>query len=197
MKFVVLSTSRGTVLQSTIDSMQSGSLHAVCLGLVTDREDRGCVAKAKQAGLPVAIVERLEGEERESYDRRLHDAITQLTGSDMKRDTIIATMGWMRLLSPWFVRTWSGRIINVHPSLLPKHRGTHAHESVLASGDTESGMTIHFVDEGMDTGKIIIQKTCPVRKDDTIDTLRSRVQALESEWFPKVLEMIHVGEISL
>ncbi len=96
----------------------------------------------------------------------------------------------MWLLSPWFVGQWHGRIINVHPSLLPKHPGRHPHEEVIAARETESGMTIHWVDEGIDTGPIIVQKKCSVFSCDTVETLKTRVQALEKEWYPKVLQML-------
>jgi phosphoribosylglycinamide formyltransferase-1 len=83
----------------------------------------------------------------------------------------------------------------VHPSLLPKYPGIHAHEEVLAAKEKESGMTIHLIDEGVDTGKILMQKTCPVLPEDTVDSLKNRVQDLEKEWYPKVLQMIEEGEI--
>ena len=217
MNFVVLSSSRGTVFQSTLDRIRDGSLTASCLGLVCDREDRGCRAKALAAGIPVKIVPMQKGESRENYDQRLHQAILELspptptltptptptltlTPTPTPTPTpapLLACMGWMWVFSPWFVNQWRNRILNVHPALLPKHPGTHAHELVLAAKDRESGMTIHLIDEGVDTGKILIQKRCPVLPNDTVDTLKARVQKLETEWFPKVLEMIEQGKISL
>ena len=85
----------------------------------------------------------------------------------------------------------------MHPSLLPKHPGLHAHDEVLAAKETESGMTIHIIDEGLDTGKILVQKKCSVESNDTIETLKIRVQELEKEWYPKVLQMIETKEITL
>ncbi len=204
MNFIVLSSSRGTVFQATLDRIRDGSLTASCLGLVCDREDRGCREKALTAGLPIKIVPMQKGESREDYDRRLHQAILDLINSNPAYRSpltahrfVIACMGWMWVFSPWFVQQWRNRIFNVHPALLPKHPGAHAHELVLAAKDKESGMTIHLIDEGVDTGKILIQKRCPVMPDDTVDTLKARVQKLEMEWFPKVLEMIERGEMKL
>jgi formyltetrahydrofolate-dependent phosphoribosylglycinamide formyltransferase len=197
MKFIVLCSSRGTVFQSTIDRMNDGSLTARCLGLVCDREDRGCVQKAKTNGIPVKIVTMKKGEPRDAYDKRVHAAILKLIPADSAQNCVIACMGWMWILSAWFVSQWRNRIINVHPALLPKHKGAHAHELVLASKDRESGMTIHLVDEGVDTGKILLQKKCPVLPDDTVDTLKARVQMLETQWYPTVLQMIEQGEIRL
>lgn len=204
MNFIVLSSSKGTVFQSVIDRIADGSLHAHCLGLITDRADRGCVEKADKAGVPVKIIPMMQGGDREAYDKKIHQTACTLFGIEPKTtyqipdtENVIACMGWMYLFSPWFVKQWRGRILNVHPALLPKYPGTHAHEEVLANKDTESGMSIHLIDEGIDTGKILLQKKCPVLPDDTKETLKARVQALECEWSPKVLEMIEKGEMSM
>lgn len=210
MDFVVLSSSGGTTFQAVLDRLADGSLAARCAGLVTDRLDRGCVEKARKAGLPVRVVGRKEGETREEYDRRLDEAMQRLAGSGKRADEreagsgkravsllaasrlpLIACMGWMWLLSPWFVKKWRLRILNVHPSLLPKYPGRHPHEEVLAAREKESGMTIHWVDEGVDTGPIIVQKKCSVFPGDTVETLKTRVQELEKEWYPKVLQQLH------
>ncbi len=192
MNFVVLSSSRGTVLEATLKSIKDGTLHAECLGLVSDSLSHACIEVAKKYNLPFKVIERQRVEDRTMYDKRVQEAVLSLGSPDF-----IACMGWMRILSAWFVRQWPNKILNVHPSLLPKHKGMHAHALVLQSGETESGMTIHFIDEGLDTGKILVQKKCSVMKDDTEDTLRARVQELEKEWYPKTLEMIQQGELKL
>ena len=194
MNFVVLSSSRGTTFQATIEAMQKGNLTAGCLGLLTDSPERGCVEKAKAAGLPFRVVGKVKGEPREEYDRRL-DAELRAMGAE--KQTIIAAIGWMFVLSPWFVQTWHHRILNVHPALLPKYPGAHALEDVLAAKEKETGMTIHVIDEGVDTGPILLQKSCPVFPADTHDSLKQRVQELEKEWYPRVLQMIEAGEIKL
>lgn len=192
MTFIVLSSSRGTTFQAILDRMQDGSLQAECLALVTDKPDRGCVAKATAHGVPVIVVERQKGETREEYDRKLDAKLRELGTID-----VIAAIGWMYILSPWFVEKWKNKILNVHPSLLPKYPGAHAHADVLRAQEKESGMTIHIVDDGVDTGKVLLQKNCPVLPDDTIDTLKTRVQELEKEWYPKVLQMIRTGEMKV
>lgn len=205
MQFVILASSRGTVMEAVLKKIEEGELTAECIGLVTDKADRGCVERAKAFGVPVHIVPIPQSESREDYDKRLHTVISDLFSATKtskpaheKPETLfIACMGWMWMLSPLFVKQWKNRIINVHPALLPKHPGAHAHELVLAAKDQESGMTIHLIDEGMDTGKILLQKSCPVLADDTIATLKSRVQALECEWYPRVLGMIERGEMTL
>jgi phosphoribosylglycinamide formyltransferase 1 len=180
MTFIVLSSSRGTTFQAVIDRLQDGSLKATCLGLIADKPDRGCVTKAKTAGIPVRVADT----------EHLSSAITELGGD---AETVIALMGWMWILPETFVRAHT--VINVHPALLPKHGGEgmygrHVHEAVLKAGDKESGITIHRVDAGVDTGEILLQKTCPVLPDDTAETLQARVQELEKEWYPKFLDQI-------
>jgi len=194
MDFIALSSSRGTTFEAILQRIADGSLKATCHALVTDKADRGCVEKAKAYGVPVRVVEKVRGEPREKYDERLHDVILSISPTVREKirthSMFIAAVGWMWLLSPSFVRRWRDRIINVHPSLLPKYPGAHAHAEVLASGDTVSGMTIHLIDEGVDTGTILLQKECPVLPGDTEDTLKLRVQELEKQWYPEVLQMI-------
>lgn len=200
MNFVVLSSSRGTTFQAVLDAMAKGTLTAKCLGLISDKENRGCVEKAHIAGVPVVIVEKQKSDDREAYDKRIHQAITKLGGTPPNTTevtTVIAALGWMFILSPWFVHTWKNRIVNVHPALLPKYPGAHAIDEALAAGETETGMTIHLIDEGVDTGPIIEQKMCSIFSADTSDILKERIQTLEKEWYPKVLENIHTGKTVL
>ncbi len=181
-------------MESVLESLKKKEVTAKCLGLVTDKAERGCVMKAKAFGIPIEIVEMAKDESREAYDKRLDAAIRKLSGD---KNVLIACMGWMWILSPWFVKQWYNKIINVHPALLPKHPGAHAHELVLTAKEQETGMTIHIVDEGVDTGTILLQKTCPVLQGDTKESLQQRVQALECEWYPKTLQMIEQGEIKV
>jgi formyltetrahydrofolate-dependent phosphoribosylglycinamide formyltransferase len=197
MNFVVLSSSRGTTFQFIINAIKDGSLEATCLGLVTDRSDRECIAKAQSAGIPVKIVEESEGESREGYDQRLDAAIKELGDID-----VIAAIGWMFILTPAFIQTWQNKIINVHPALLPKYGGegmfgSRVHQAVLDSGDVTTGMTIHVMDEGVDTGRILLQKECDVLPEDTVEMLKTRVQGLEKEWYPHLLQMLHTGEMKV
>ncbi len=197
MEFIVFSSSRGTTFQATIDAMSAGTLQARCLGLITDGPERGCVAKAKAAGLPVCVVEKTPDETREAYDAKVTAAVKSL---DEHNSALLALMGWMHILSAKFVNAFPGRIVNVHPALLPKYGGKgmygdHVHTAVLAAKEAESGITIHFVDEGVDTGKIIVQKKCSINADDTVESLRERVQVLEREWYPKTLQKLHEEQL--
>lgn len=191
MNFVVLCSSRGTTFQACIDAMNHGDLTMPCLGLITDNAERECTAKATAADLPYTVA---------TTEAEVEAAIAELGGNP--DETIVATLGWMKILSPAFVGNWKNRIVNVHPSLLPDYGGkgmygSHVHEAVLAGNETETGISVHLVDEGVDTGPIIVQKNCSVLPGDTVETLQKRVQELEKIWLPKVLEMIHQGEIIL
>ena len=199
--FVVLSSSRGTTFQAVIEALQSGVLTARCLGLLTDSPDRLCLQKATAAKLPSAIVEKKPDEDRAAFDRRVDATLRTLieqSGGDPGK-TILAAMGWMWIMTPWLITRWQGRIINVHPALLPKYGGKgmygdHVHKAVLAAGDAVSGITLHLMNEGVDTGEILLQKTCPVLPGETVASLKQKVQALEKEWYPKTLQMIETGE---
>ena len=181
-------------MQAVLDAITDGSLTMECLGLISDREDRGCVEKANTAGIPVRIVEKQEGEPREDYDNRIDAACTELGSDDQ---TLIATLGWMFILSSWFVTRWSNRIINVHPALLPVHPGAHAIRDTIDSGDSEGGMSIHIIDEGVDTGPILLQRRCSVDEGETEESLKLKIQELEKEEYPKLLQQIENGAVTL
>ncbi len=206
MHFVVLSSSKGTTFQAIIDALKEGTLQAECAGLVTDRADRGCIEKAKAAGIPFEVVKEDPKGDRSAFERGVDEAVQTLfeksRAGARAGPEIIAAMGWMWILSPDFLSRCNNRIINVHPALLPKFGGEgmyglHVHEAVLKAGEKESGVTFHLMDSGVDTGKILLQKRCPVEPGDTPESLQKRVQALEKEWYPKLLQMIRVGEITL
>lgn len=195
MQIAVLASTRGTDLQAIIDEIKAGKLKNVEIACVASNV-KNCYAleRAHNHKIKTYFVDPKE-KSRIEFDREL---ATILKGEKVD---LIVLVGYMRILTPYFVGEFRGRIINVHPSLLPKFSGKNffgqnVHSAVLASGDRETGMTIHFVEENVDTGKIILQKTCPVLPDDTPETLKDRVQALEKEWYPKVIQMFEDGKIA-
>lgn len=202
MQFIVLSSSNGTTFQAVIDALKNGSLTARCLGLLTDRGDRGCVDKANAAGIPVQVVERKAGETSDGYDQRLLAAARVLEERGDAAQTVIAAMGWMHLLTPTFLCAFPGRVLNVHPALLPRHGGKgmygmHVHRSVIADADADSGITIHVMNERYDEGKILLQKMFPVLPHDTPETLKTKAQELEKLYYPQLLQSIERGEVIL
>ena len=202
MNFIVLCSSNGTTFQAILDRIADGSLTANCLGLITDSKKRGCIEKAKKSGVPVTVVEKKEEESREEYDKRLYEIINVMVSStnhDIPRrardDMVVVCAGWMHIFSTWFIQQFPNRILNVHPALLPKYGGKgmygiKVHQEVIKNHEKESGMTIHIVTEDVDKGPVLLQKKCPVLPDDTPEKLKERVQKLEKEWYPKVLQML-------
>lgn len=197
MDFIVLCSSRGTTFQAIIDAIKLGSLHATCVGLITDRADRECVQKAKVAAIPVRIIEPIPDESQQTYEDRIIAAIHELS-QDPK--LVIAAMGWMKILSKHFITHFSPRIINVHPSLLPAYGGRgmfgdRVHQAVLDHQEKTSGASVHVMTEEIDTGPVLLQQSCEVKSDDTVETLKQRVQELERKLYVKVLEDLHRGLI--
>ncbi|MFA6523457.1 MAG: phosphoribosylglycinamide formyltransferase [Candidatus Peribacteraceae bacterium] len=199
MRIVALSSSRGTTFQAILDARARGEIRSEIIGLVTDRADRGCIEKAKTAGIPVTIVAFDRNETREAFALRVEEAVRTLAG-ETTDDVVLAAVGWMWIFPPDFTSRW--KVINVHPALLPKHGGPgmyghHVHDAVLAAHEKKSGVTIHLMDGGVDSGKILLQKTCSVQPYDTAATLQAKVQELEKEWYPKVLSMIESGSLKI
>jgi len=188
-KIAVLASTNGTDLQAIIDEMKAGKMPGVELSLVvSNKSDAYALQRAVEQEYRGVFVDPV-GKSREEFDLEVADLLEE-AGVDL-----VVLVGYMRILSPAFVRRFEGRIINVHPALIPKFSGksfygSNVHEAVLAAGEKETGMTIHYVDEGCDTGEIILQKTCIVEPDDTPDTLKAKVQELEKKWYPEVIRRI-------
>lgn len=187
-RIAVLASTRGTDLQAIIDEMKAGRLTAELACVVSNVKNCYALERAHAEGFKTHFVDSKE-KSRIEFDRELVGILKN------EKVGLVVLVGYMRILTPYFISEFKGRIINVHPALLPKFGGKNfygqnVHEAVLASGEKETGMTIHFIDEGVDTGKIILQKKCPVLPGDTAETLKERVQALEKEWYPKVIQMI-------
>jgi len=189
-KVAVLASTRGTNFQSMLDARARGELTADICCLITNKPDCGAVEKAKAAGVPVYAIDQT-GKTREEFDREAMKIL-----DDLKVD-LVALGGYMRIIGSEMVRRYKNRIINIHPSLLPKHPGMDmsVHQEVLDDGDRETGMTIHFIDEGVDTGPIVFQKSVPVEPGDTAEKLKEKVQVLEKEWYPKVVQMFADGKL--
>ncbi len=191
MKIAVLASTNGTDLQAILDEMADGKLPDVDLvKVLSNVEDAGALDKARTAGVEAIFVDP-EGQSREEYDETMIQAIGEVD--------LICLIGYMRILSPIFVNKYAGKIINVHPSLLPKYGGKgwlgiKVHEAVLASGDSESGMTVHYVDESVDGGAIVLQEKCVVEPGDTAETLKARVQELEKKGYPEAIRLIQRGQ---
>ena len=187
----VLCSGRGTDLQSIIDAIADGKLDAEIAVVLTNKPDVMALERARKAGIRNVCVNRKEYEDRESFERVL---VAELETSGV---TLVILAGFMRILSPYFVHAYSGRIMNIHPALLPSFGGAHAHRDVLAYGVKISGCTVHFVDEGMDSGPIILQAAVPVLDDDTEETLGARVLEQEHIIYPKAIQLYVEGRLKV
>lgn len=191
----VLASTKGTDLQAIIDEMKAGKMPGIELACVLSNKKSAYALKRAQEQGYKAIFVNPAGRTREEFDAKLAEIL-----EENKVDLVIL-IGYMRILSEPFVKRFRRRIINVHPALIPKFCGpsffgASVHEEVLKAGEKETGMTIHYVDEGCDTGEIITQKTCPVEPDDTPDTLKDKVQTLEKKWYPEVIRQLAAKKIS-
>ena len=185
----VLCSGRGTNLQSIIAATKSGQIPAAIGLVITDKPEAKALERAAQAGIPHICVDRKRCASRQEFEEKLAASLKE------HGVTLVILAGFMRILSSYFVREFSGRIMNIHPSLLPSFGGAHAHRDVLAYGVKVSGCTIHFVDEGMDSGPIILQAAVPVADDDTEDTLAARVLEQEHVLYPKAIELYLKGRL--
>ena len=185
----VLASGRGSDLQSIIDAIDNGQLKIKIGVVLTDKPEAMALERARKAGIPAVCVDRKQYSSKEEFEQEL---IAQLKKYNVN---LVILAGFMRILSPCFVNAFKNSILNIHPSLLPSFTGAHAHRDVLAYGVKVSGCTVHFVDEGMDSGPIIMQKAVPVLDDDTEDTLAARVLEQEHIVYPKVIELFISGKI--
>jgi phosphoribosylglycinamide formyltransferase-1 len=179
----ILGSTRGTDMQAIIDAIQQERLSARINVVISNKEDAYILKRAEQHELNTEFVDS-NGVSREDYDRELSDILHKY---DVE---LVVLIGYMRILSNEFIAEWQNKIINVHPSLLPAFAGGmdgNVHLAVLDSGIQETGCTVHYVTEKVDAGPIILQKTCPVLANDTMETLKARVQELEGQALVEVI----------
>ena len=187
----ILCSGRGSNMQSIMAAIESGQIKAKIGIVLTDKPEARALQVASEAGIKSVCVNRKACSTQQEFEEKL---VAELKSANV---TLVVLAGFMRILSPYFVEAYRHRILNIHPSLLPSFGGAHAHRDVLAYGTKVSGCTIHFVDEGMDHGPIILQDTVPVLDDDTEDTLAARVLTKEHILYPKAIELFVDGRLEL
>jgi len=188
-KLAVLCSGRGTDLQSIIDAIDSGYLAAEISIVLTDKPNVGALTRAEKAGIKNICVDRKNFSNRADFEAEL---LKNLDGVDL-----VILAGFMRILSADFVKHFEGRLMNIHPSLLPAFPGAHAHRDVLAYGAKISGCTVHFVDEGTDSGPIILQAAVEVLEGDTEETLAARVLEQEHKIYPLAIKLFIDGRLKI
>ncbi len=182
-RFAIMGSTRGSSLVPILAAWKQGRLQCSPELVFSNRKSAGILDKGRDAGIETLWLP-VQGRDREDYDREVS---AQMEERSMD---FILLIGYMRILSPWFVQQWQGRVVNVHPSLLPKYAGMmdmQIHEAVLSAGDAETGCSVHLVNEEVDGGPVLIQKRCAVDKSDTPELLKQRVQALEAASFLELL----------
>ena len=187
----ILCSGRGSNMQSIMAAIESGQIKSEIGIVLTDKPEARALQVASEAGIKSVCVNRKACSTQQEFEEKL---VAELKAANV---TLVVLAGFMRILSPYFVETYRHRILNIHPSLLPSFGGAHAHRDVLAYGTKVSGCTIHFVDEGMDHGPIILQDTVSVLDDDTEDTLAARVLTKEHILYPKAIELFVDGRLEL
>jgi phosphoribosylglycinamide formyltransferase-1 len=191
MPIVVLISGRGSNLQSIIDSVAAGDLPVEIRAVISNRPGVQGLQRASQAGIATQVVDHRHYPDRAAFDAALQVAI------DDYRPELVALAGFMRILTPAFVHHYRGRIINIHPSLLPEFPGLNTHQRVLDAGRAVTGATIHFVTEEMDGGPAILQARVPVVAGDDAESLAARVLEQEHRMYPAVIRWYAEGRVRL
>jgi phosphoribosylglycinamide formyltransferase-1 len=182
-RIAVLASGRGSNFQAVIDALEEGIMPAACCGLITDNPQAYAIKRAEKAGIPVYIVDFSAYPSKEAYESDLKQAMTRC------RADLFILAGYMRIVGSNIVQAFAGRIINIHPALLPSFPGLHAQKQAIDYGVKVSGCTVHFVDEHMDNGPIIIQASVPVLEGDDEDTLAERILVQEHRCLPEAVRL--------
>jgi phosphoribosylglycinamide formyltransferase-1 len=188
-RIVVLASGRGTNLQAIIDASESGRLLGKVVALVSDSPDAVALERARRHGIPQVVVDRKSYASKNEFDLGLLEAVRRLSPD------LVVLAGFMRLLGRSFLERFPGKVINIHPSLLPAFKGIHAQKQALDYGVKYAGCTVHFVDEGVDTGPIIGQRAVPVLPDDTEDTLAARILVEEHSLLVECINAVLSGRV--
>jgi len=191
LSLAVLVSGNGSNLQSIIDAIAAGRLNARIELVVSDRSDAYGLVRARAAGVETACIRPADFADRARWNQALGEALA-VSGAGL-----VVLAGFMKVLDPGVVRHWAGRMLNIHPSLLPKYRGLHTHRRVLEAGDAFHGTSIHFVTEELDGGPIVLQARIPVGPGDDEDTLNARIQAREHQVYPEVIGWFADGRLAL
>ncbi len=188
---VVLISGNGSNLQAIIDAIQTGSLNADIRAVISNNPDAYGLTRARQAGIPAEVLDHRDFANREAYDQKLQALI------DRYQPQLVVLAGFMRILTTDFVKHYHGRMLNIHPSLLPKYQGLNTHQRVLEAGDNIHGVSVHFVTPELDGGPVILQAEVPVHPGDTADDLARRVHQQEHVIYPLVIHWIAEGRLLL
>jgi phosphoribosylglycinamide formyltransferase-1 len=184
-RVAILISGRGSNMTALIAAAKAKDYPAEIALVVSNRPDAAGLDRARSCGIPTAVIDHTTfGGDRETFEQALDRQLRE------QRIDLVCLAGFMRLLTPWFVNRWSGRMLNIHPSLLPQFKGLHTHRRALEAGVKRHGATVHFVVPEMDAGLIVIQDSVAVHENDTEETLAARVLELEHQIYPRALRAV-------
>lgn len=190
-RIVILISGSGTNMLAIAEACQAGRIAGEVVAVIANQPGAGGLAKAEGLGIPTATLSHKEFADRESYDVKLQELVESYAPD------LVVLAGFMRILTPAFTQNFAGRMLNIHPSLLPKYKGIHTHQRALDAGDTEHGVSVHFVTEELDGGPVVLQAKIPVFEDDTADDLQQRVHEQEHRIYPLVVGWFCQGRLAL
>lgn len=191
MKIAVLCSGNGTNLQAIIDSIRSGYIPVEIAMVVSDKKNARALVRAREAGIETLLLDAKDFKSREDFDKEI------VRNLKKKGVGLVVLAGYMRLLSPYFIREYRDKIINIHPALLPSFKGTHAIKDALEHGSKVTGVTVHFVDEKLDDGPIILQKAVDIEDDDDEEALLERVHKEEHRLYPEAIRLFAAGRLKI
>ena len=187
----VLASGRGSNFQAVIDAIQDGKIPATCAALITDNPKAFAIERAKKANIPVNVIDFASFPSREMYEKALLSAMQQVNAD------LFVLAGYMRIVGADIVRSFPGKIMNIHPALLPAFPGLHAQRQAVHHGVKVSGCTVHFVDESLDGGPIILQRCVNVLENDDEDSLADRILHHEHECYPEAIKLFCEGRLEI
>lgn len=190
-RLAILASGNGTNLQAFIDAIDRGQLKAEIAVVISDQPDAYALTRARQANIPAHYIKKSAYPSRQVFEQEMVEIINAFQGD------LVLLAGFMRILSPGFLAHFPGRVMNLHPSLLPAFPGLDAQRQALEYGVKVSGCTVHFVDEGMDTGPIILQAVVPVLEGDTRDQLAQRIQQREHQIFIEAVRLYQTDSLRI
>lgn len=191
LRLVILISGYGSNLQAIIDAIAKQQLTAEIVAVISDRDDAYGLTRARQAGIETVTIAPKQYSSPEHFDQSLQETIAHF------QPELIVLAGFMRILGKACLDRFSGRIINIHPSLLPKYKGLNTHQRILTAKECEHGTSIHFVTEALDGGPVIAQTRLQVHPQDTSDSLKERIQKLEHWMYPKIIKWFSENRIKL
>lgn len=183
-RLVILISGRGSNMRSIVEAANQGQLDVDIAAVISNRPDAAGLEYAQQAGIDAQVIDHKLYDSRESFDAAMAEVI------DSYQPDFVILAGFMRILTADFVEHFSGRLINIHPSLLPKFKGLHTHQRAIEAGETEHGASVHFVTAELDDGPVILQAKVPVLADDDADTLAARVLEQEHLLYPAAIQKL-------